>query len=98
DGTYKSISLHYFWENMYVDVENYVKNCEECLKMSQKRIAEPLHSNLFNHEVLHTVHVDLVKMPNGRNGENCFVNARDALTGFVDGKALKSKKSSGVAK
>ncbi|EPZ31189.1 hypothetical protein ROZALSC1DRAFT_30487 [Rozella allomycis CSF55] len=69
---------------MYIDVANYIKSCIECQLLS---VEEPLNHNLFNTGVLHIVHVDLVKMPNGKNGENYFVNARDALTGFVDGKA-----------
>ncbi|RKP17501.1 hypothetical protein ROZALSC1DRAFT_30698, partial [Rozella allomycis CSF55] len=57
---------------MYIDVENYIKSCIECQLFSKRRLEEPLNPNLFNTGVLHTVHVDLVKMPKGKNGENYF--------------------------
>lgn len=42
--------------------------------------------------------VDLVEMPEGINGFKYFISARDDLTGYIDGEALKTKCSSKVAR
>lgn len=39
--THKRLALHYFWKNMYKDVENYVKSCETCKEYKPVNTSRP---------------------------------------------------------
>ncbi|GBG81832.1 hypothetical protein CBR_g34013 [Chara braunii] len=55
-----------------------------------QRPGEPLHPRL-EREVGAVVHLDLLFMPIEENGYNYIFDARDNLTGFVDGRAIQTK-------
>lgn len=39
--THKRLALHYFWKNMYKDVENYVNNCQTCKEYKPVNSSRP---------------------------------------------------------
>ncbi|GBG63092.1 hypothetical protein CBR_g36579 [Chara braunii] len=70
---------------------NYSQFKKETLaERSAQRPGEPLHPRL-EREVGAVVHLDLLFMPAGENGCNYIFDARDNLTGFVDGRAIRTK-------
>ena len=42
EGTYRKISLRYWWDGMYKNVKMYVQSCEQCQKRSPVKPNEPL--------------------------------------------------------
>src|SRR4029077_12159711 len=64
DGIVKKILEHYWWRNMYRDVESYVKSCDKCQRRINIHVEEVLHPNLTS-IMWHRVMVDVVHMPKG---------------------------------
>ena len=94
--TYQWIARQYQWKGMYDDVANYVKSCENCQKRAKRRVMEPLHPT-WSTLVWEKIGVDVVFMPEW-NGFKYIVFARDDLSGWVEGKALKDCNSEKVSK
>ncbi|GBG75590.1 hypothetical protein CBR_g20221 [Chara braunii] len=84
------ISELYHWDEMLTMVIKYCQSCVPCQERSAQRSGEPLHPRL-EREVGVVVHLDLLFMPVGENGCNYIFDARDNLTGFVDGRAIRTK-------
>ena len=82
---------------MYGDVEKYVKTCEVCQRKSKKRFEEELHPTATR-IIWEKVGVDVVYMPMSVSGNSFAVFARDDLSGWVEGRALKAANSESVAK
>ncbi|GBG79185.1 hypothetical protein CBR_g28901 [Chara braunii] len=89
-ATCAKISELYHWDGMLAMVIKYCQSCVPCQERSTQRPGEPLHPRLEK-EVDAVVHLDLLFMPVGENGCNYIFNARDNLTGFVDGRAIRTK-------
>ncbi|GBG76534.1 hypothetical protein CBR_g22282 [Chara braunii] len=84
------ISELYHWDGMLTMVIKYCQSCVPCQEGSAQRSGEPLHPRL-EREVGAVVHLNLLFMPAGENGCNYIFDARDNLTGFVDGRAIRMK-------
>ncbi|GBG90318.1 hypothetical protein CBR_g50567 [Chara braunii] len=89
-ATCAKISELYHWDEMLTMVIKYCRSCIPCQERSAQRPGEPLHPRL-EREVGAVVHLDLLFMPAGENGCNYIFDARDNLTGFVDGRAIRTK-------
>ncbi|GBG70225.1 hypothetical protein CBR_g6356 [Chara braunii] len=89
-ATCAKISELYHWDGMLMMVIKYCRSCIPCQERSAQRPGEPLHPRL-EREVGAVVHLDLLFMPAGENGCNYIFDARDNLTGFVDGRAIRTK-------
>ncbi|GBG84720.1 hypothetical protein CBR_g39096 [Chara braunii] len=89
-ATCVKISEFYHWDGMLTMVIKYCRSCIPCQERSAQRPGEPLHPRL-EREVGAVVHLDLLFMPAGENGCNYIFDARDNLTGFVDGRAIQTK-------
>jgi transposase InsO family protein len=98
-GTYDQLHRRYQWKEMYNDVVNYVKTCEECQRRSRVRQEEPLHPT-WSMLVWEKVGIDIVYMPwtAKEDGFGFIVFARDDLSGWVEGRAIKAADSKNVAK
>ena len=81
---------------MYDDVVKYVKSCEECQRRARVRYEEPLHPT-WSIIVWAKVGIDVVHMPES-NGFKFIVFARDDLSGWVEGRAIRNANSKNVAK
>src|SRR5438552_10547659 len=95
--TYEQVSRRYQWPGMYEDVDKYVKSCEECKRRARIRYEEPLHPT-WSIIVWEKVGVDVVFMPETSDGYKFIVFARDDLSGWVEGRALKENTARNVAK
>ncbi|GBG66809.1 hypothetical protein CBR_g70688 [Chara braunii] len=89
-ATCAKISELYHWDGMLTMVIKYCQSCVPCQERSAQRPREPLQPRLEK-EVGAVVHLDLLFMPVGENGCNYIFDARDNLTGFVDGRAIRTK-------
>ncbi|GBG89840.1 hypothetical protein CBR_g49689 [Chara braunii] len=89
-ATCAKISEFYNWDGMLTMVIKYCQSCVTCQQRSAQRPRKPLHPRL-EREVGAVVHVDLLFMPLGEDGSNYIFDARDNLTGFVDGRAIRTK-------
>jgi hypothetical protein len=95
--TYDNVARRYQWKGMYEDVANFVKTCLECQKRARKRYEEPLHPTV-SRTVWEKVGIDVVHMPWTPEGYRYAVFARDDLSGWTEGRALKENTSQAVAK
>ena len=67
---------------MYLNINDWVKTCEECQHQAQIRYEEPLHPT-WSATVWEKIGVDVVYMP--RTSEASFIMfARDDLSGWVE--------------
>ncbi|GBG93445.1 hypothetical protein CBR_g70356, partial [Chara braunii] len=89
-ATYTKISELYYWDGMMDMVRKFCRSCIPCQERSRLRQGEPLHPRL-EREVGAVVHLDLLFMPLGDQGYNYIFDARDNLSGFVDGRAICTK-------
>ncbi|GBG77934.1 hypothetical protein CBR_g25865 [Chara braunii] len=92
-ATYAKISDLYYWDGMMDMVGKFCRSCVPCQERSRLRQGEPLHPRL-EREVGAVVHLDLLFMPLGDQGYNYIFDARDNLSGFVDGRAIRTKTGS----
>ncbi|GBG69563.1 hypothetical protein CBR_g4397 [Chara braunii] len=89
-ATCAKISELYYWDGMLTMIIKYCQSCVPCQQRSAQRPGEPLHPRL-DREVGAVVHLDLLFMPLGEDESNYIFDARDNLTGFVDGRAIRTK-------
>ncbi|GBG64012.1 hypothetical protein CBR_g40257 [Chara braunii] len=89
-ATLKKVTEVYFWKNMYGMVRKYCESCVSCKVRLPIRYKEPLHPRYIK-DVGAVVHLDLLAMPPGLGVYNYIFDARDNLTGFVDGKTIRTK-------
>ncbi|GBG80146.1 hypothetical protein CBR_g30514 [Chara braunii] len=89
-ATCAKISELYHWDGMLTMVIKYCQSCVPCQQRLTQRPGEPLHPRL-EREVGAVVHLDLLFMPLGEDESNYIFDARDNLTGFVDGQAIRTK-------
>ncbi|GBG91885.1 hypothetical protein CBR_g53943 [Chara braunii] len=89
-ATCAKISELYRSDGMLTMVIKYYQSCVPCQQRSAQRPGEHLHPRL-EREVGAVVHLDLLFMPLGEDENNYIFDARDNLTGFVDGRAIRTK-------
>ncbi|GBG70198.1 hypothetical protein CBR_g6330 [Chara braunii] len=94
-ATYAKISELYYWDGMMDMVGKFCRSCVPCQERSRLGQGEPLHPRL-EREVEAVMHLDLLFMPLGDQGYNYIFNARDNLSGFVDGRAVRTKTGSAL--
>ena len=97
-GTYEQLHWRYQWKGMYNDVVRYVRTCEGCQRRSRVRQEEPLHPT-WSLTVWEKVGIDIVYMPQTvKDGAGFIVFARDDLSSWVEGHAIKAANSKNMAK
>ncbi|GBG68685.1 hypothetical protein CBR_g3226 [Chara braunii] len=92
-ATYAKISELYYWDGMMDMVGKFCRSCVPRQERSRLRQGEPLHPRL-EREVRAVVHLDLLFMPLRDQGYNYIFDARDILSGFIDGRAIRTKTGS----
>jgi len=95
-ATYHQAAKRYQWRGMYSDVIEWVKTCDECQRLAKFRFEEPLHPT-WSITVWEKVGLDVVYMP-WEDNDGFLVLARDDLSGYVEGRALKEVNSHNVAR
>ena len=95
-ATWETLRNRFYWPQMYQDVRQHVKSCHECQIRSTFKahlpITTPPPSTVFT-----KVHIDIMLMPQAR-GYRYIVLARDDLSKYVEGRALRKASASAVAR
>ncbi|KAJ5110888.1 hypothetical protein N7532_001423 [Penicillium argentinense] len=89
EATYALLKIRYWWEGMYTQVAEYVRGCPNCQFRNPIRVEEPLLPNRVQN-VWDQVFIDTAALPD-EDGYRCMVQAREALSGWVEAKPLKGK-------
>ena len=96
-ATYHKIKERYWWKGLYKDVEEFVASCAECQLQSKVRYRDELHPTYPLAMHFQWV-IDLVAMPLGLWGMKYLVLAREELSNYVEGRALRTKTTEGVCR
>ena len=92
---YEDAIRHFWWNNIYKDMQNYVSSCKLCLKTNTGHSPKiPLNPLEIPSAPFQTIHVDLLKS----KGNNLILVIIDVFSKFVITKAIKKKSSSTVIK
>ncbi|GET60683.1 DDE-type integrase/transposase/recombinase [Rhizophagus irregularis DAOM 181602=DAOM 197198] len=96
DETYRRIKIRYYWPQMFNDIRDYVKSCDECQKRGKNRRNEPLHPIKIG-QPFDRVGMDIVgPLPKTKKGNMYIVVATEYLTKWPEARALPNAKASSV--
>jgi hypothetical protein len=96
ESTYKRIARVYWWEGMYEEVKKHVLSCDSCQKRDAQKHRDTLHVSEDN-VLFAKISIDVVHMPLCR-GKKYLIVAREAISGWVEARALSDATSEAVAK
>jgi hypothetical protein len=96
-ATYTKIKERYWWKGLYKDVEEFVSSCVVCQLQSKVRHRDELHPT-YPIAIHFQWMIDLVAMPNAMWGMKYLVLAREELSNFVEGRALRTKTTENVCR
>jgi hypothetical protein len=96
-ATYTKIKERYWWKGLYKDVEEFVASCVVCQLQSKVRHRDELHPT-YPIAIHFQWMIDLVAMPNAMWGMKYLVLAREELSNFVEGRALRTKTTENVCR
>ena len=96
EGTLRKVVERDWWPEMYVDVKDWVKTCEQCEKRVPLRYNEPLKSLTVSH-LWQRVGMDISYMPKTEDGYHQLVVAREYLRGWAEARPLKQGTTEKVA-
>ncbi|GBG61758.1 hypothetical protein CBR_g23272 [Chara braunii] len=97
DTTYLKIHELYYWDGMGQMIDDYCKSCVPCQERSSLRPRESLHPR-YVREVGAVMRLDLLAMSLGIGSYNFMFDARDNLSGFVDGRVIRTKTGETLAR
>src|SRR6201988_4389592 len=88
DAMYYKIAERYYWDQIYRDVKEYVKTCEECQKRQKGKRSEPLHPIQVG-RAFECIGIDLVRLLPITNQNNRYIIvATDYLTRWPEAHAV----------
>lgn len=88
DIMFNKIRDRYYWPQMYEDIREYVKSCDQCQRRGKPRRNEPLHPIVIG-KPFYQIGIDIVgPLPRTANGNRYIVVAIDYLTKWPEAKAL----------
>ncbi|KAL3698024.1 hypothetical protein R1sor_012100 [Riccia sorocarpa] len=96
-ATYMKIKERYWWRGLYKDVESFVRSCLHCQFYSKVRYKDGLVPT-FPPSIHFRWVLDLVMMPSGLWGLKYLVLAREDLSNYVEGRALRSKSTESICR
>ena len=91
-STYDKIVERFYWHTIYEDVDNFIKNCDDCQKHGTmaKNANTQLHPVPVPNKVMKQIGVDLSMLPEA-NGFKCAVVAIDYFSKWSEAKPLTGK-------
>jgi len=95
-GTYSLVAGRYWWKDMFQSCRRWVQGCKSCQLRSSTRKHEPLHPT-FSSIIGERVHIDVVHMPPFA-GYHYLIHAREDISGWIEGKALRTATAANCAK
>ena len=85
---YYKILDRYYWDQMYRDIQEYVKTCEDCQKRQKGRRKEPLHPIQIG-RAFERIGIDLVgPLPKTDQNNRYIIVATDYLTRWPEARAV----------
>ncbi|KAL2614093.1 hypothetical protein R1flu_025785 [Riccia fluitans] len=96
-ATYMKIKRRYWWKSLYQDAAGFVESCVECQMQSKVRHRDGLKPTYPLSMHFQWV-LDLVIMPIGIWGMRYLVLAREELSNYVEGRALRTKATKGLCR
>ena len=88
DAMYYKIAERYYWDQMYRDIKEYVKTCEECQKRQKGKRSEPLHPIQVG-RAFERIGIDLVgPLPITKQNNRYIIVATDYLTRWPEARAV----------
>jgi hypothetical protein len=98
DAMYYKIAERYYWDQMYRDIKEYVKTCEECQKRQKGRRKEPLHPIQVG-RAFERIGIDLVgPLPITQQNNRYIIVATDYLTRWPEARAVPDAGAETLAK
>jgi len=97
EETFRKVKNRYYWPQMYEDVRNYVKSCDQCQKRGKNKRTEPLHT-ITVEQPFDRIGLDFVgPLPVTSRGNKYIIVAMDYLTKWPEAKAMPNAKASSAA-
>lgn len=90
-----TVKERFYWPHMWNDIRHHVQSCKQCQIRSTKRVEVPIMVSTPA-TIFTKIYLDIMDMPRAK-GFKAIIAARDDLSRASEGRALKSKKSKGVA-
>ena len=88
DAMYYKIAELYYWDQMYWDIQEYVKTCETCQKRQKEKRKEPLHPIQIG-RAFERVGIDLVgPLPLTAKNNHYIIVTTDYLTRWPEARAV----------
>jgi hypothetical protein len=95
EGTYRRVADRFYWAGLFKDVEKYVSTCFACQTRAHGRTDEALHPTWSSY-IGEKWSIDVVHMPLCL-GHPYMALAREDLSGWVEGTAMKENTSKNIA-
>jgi hypothetical protein len=83
EGTLGKVVEQYWWPELYVDVKDLVKMCQQCNKRAPLRYDECLKSRTVGH-LWQRVGMDILYMPNTEDEYHLLEVPREFLSGWAE--------------
>ena len=97
DAMYYKISDRYYWDQMYRDIQEYVKTCEECQRRQKGHRKEPLHPIQIG-RAFERVGIDLVgPLPITKQNNRYIIVATEYLTRWPEARAVPDASANTLA-
>ena len=88
DAIYHKISERYYWDQMYRDIKEYIKTCDQCQRRSKAKRKEPLHPIKIG-QAFERIGIDLVgPLPITTCNNRYIIVATDYLTRWPEAQAV----------